>query len=109
MTKSRLARRLGLDGNPLRRRTDKMATALAALLVAMFLIGAPCLSAAAADWAGRTGVTGHWAEHSWRQVPTVLQRVAQVPATGELLDRSWVQAPQSAQYRRARAGETVVS
>jgi hypothetical protein len=44
MTVRRLARRLGLDGNPLRRRTDRTAVCFAALLLAMFLIGAPVLS-----------------------------------------------------------------
>ena len=48
MKRTRLARRLGLDGNPLRRRIDKIAACLAALLVAVFLIGAPMLSMAAA-------------------------------------------------------------
>jgi len=33
MNTTQLARRLGLDGNPLRRRTDKIAACLAALLV----------------------------------------------------------------------------
>ena len=44
MKRTRLARRLSLDRNPLRRRTDKIAAGLAALLVAVFLIGAPILS-----------------------------------------------------------------
>jgi hypothetical protein len=39
MTATRLARRLGLDRNPLRRRTDKIATCLAAALIAVFLAG----------------------------------------------------------------------
>ena len=47
-----LARKLGLDGNPLRRRTDKIAAWAAALLVAVFLIGAPLLSVAAARLGG---------------------------------------------------------
>ena len=55
MKTTRLARRLGLDGNPLRRRTDKIAACLAALLLAAFLIGAPVLSVAAVGWAGRPG------------------------------------------------------
>jgi len=57
ITTSRLARRLGLDGNPLRRRTDKIAARLAALLVAVFVVGAPMLSVAAVSWAGRTGAS----------------------------------------------------
>src|SRR5262249_18465072 len=39
--KPRPARRLGPDGNPLRRRTGKTAAGLAALLAAIFVIGAP--------------------------------------------------------------------
>jgi len=43
----RLARRLGLDANPLRRRTDKIATLVAAQLLLVFLVGAPLLAIAA--------------------------------------------------------------
>ena len=53
--KTWIARKLGPDGNPLRRRTDKIAAGAAALLLAVFLIGAPFLSVAAADWADRPG------------------------------------------------------
>ena len=58
MKTTRIARKLGLDGNPLRRRTDKIAACLAALLLAVFLIGAPFLSVAAAGWAGHPGPPG---------------------------------------------------
>jgi hypothetical protein len=51
MKTTRLARKLGMDGNPLRRRTDKIAACLAALLVALFLIGAALLPVAAVGWA----------------------------------------------------------
>jgi hypothetical protein len=68
MKTTRLARRLGLDGNPLRRRSDKIAAYLAALLVAVFLIGAPLLSVAAVGWTGRAEATGQQTERSWHQV-----------------------------------------
>jgi len=55
MKTTRLARRLGLDGNPLRRRTDKIEAWLATLTLVVFLTGAPVLSVAA----GRAWVTGH--------------------------------------------------
>jgi len=42
-----LSRRLGLDGNPLRGRIDKLAACMAALPMAVFLTGAPMLSVAA--------------------------------------------------------------
>jgi hypothetical protein len=74
-----IVRRLGLDGNPLRRRTDKIAARLAALLLAVFLIGAPCLSAAAVGWAGHHGAAELRATRSWHQVSAVLLRGASAP------------------------------
>jgi hypothetical protein len=86
MKTMRIARTLGLDGNPLRRRSDKIAARLAAVLLAVFLIGAPFLSVAAVGWAGH-----HWgaelrAERSWHQVSAILLQGAPAPAaTGRLL------------------------
>jgi hypothetical protein len=71
MNTPRLARRQGLDRNPLRRRTDKVAICLAVLL-AVFVIGAPVLSVAAARRVGRAAAAGQRAARSWRQVPAVL-------------------------------------
>ena len=64
MKTTRLARRLGLDGNPMRRHIDKIAAGLAALLVAVFLIGAPILSMALARRAGHAAATGQQATRS---------------------------------------------
>jgi hypothetical protein len=58
-----LARRLGLDGNPLRRRSDRIAIHLGILLLAVFLIGAPQLSVTAMAWAGHAGAAGPQAGH----------------------------------------------
>ena len=55
MKTTRLARRLGLDGNPLRRRTDKIEAWLAALTLVVFVTAAPVLSVAV----GHAWVTGH--------------------------------------------------
>jgi hypothetical protein len=103
-----LARRLGLDGNPLRRRTDKIAAWAAALLLAVFLIGAPLLSVAAIGWAGRAGATGQRAERSWRQVPAVLLQAPPVPAR-EMVGYSRVRAWWTAPDGRARTGQILVS
>ena len=81
MKTTRLARRLGLDGNPLRRRGDKTAACLAALLVVVFLIGAPLLSVAAIGWAGRAGPAGQQAGRSWQPVPAAPLLARPVPAT----------------------------
>jgi hypothetical protein len=72
MKATKLARRIGLDRNPLRRRTDRAGTCLAVLLAVVFLAGAPLLSAAAASWAARTAAAGQRAERSWHQVSAVL-------------------------------------
>ena len=109
MTSIRLARRLGLDQNPLRRRTDKIAAGLAGLLVAVFLAGAPVLAAAAAGWADRAGATGQQAARSWRQVPAVPPRAAPAPAAWERSGYSWVPARRTAPDERPRAGKSPVT
>jgi hypothetical protein len=110
MTATRLARRLGLDGNPLRRRTDKIAARLAALLLAMFLIGAPVLSVTAIGWAGRAGAAGQQAARSSHQVSAVLRQAAPAPSfSREALGFTLVQARWTAPDARARAGPIPVS
>ena len=109
MKTTRLARRLGLDGNPLRRRTDKIAAFLAALLVAVFLIGAPLLSVVAVGWAGRAGAVGQGAERSWLQVPAILLQAAPAPAAGQVLGYSRVPARWKAPDGRPRTGQIPLS
>ena len=94
MKTTRLARRLGLDGNPLRRRTDKIEACLAALTLVVFVTGAPVLSVAA----GRAWVM----EHSGRQVSAVLLRAA--PSVTGLVPARWI-APDG----RTRTGWIPVS
>jgi hypothetical protein len=103
-----LARKLGLDGNPLRRRTDKIAAWAVALLFAVFLAGAPLLSVAALGWAGRAGAAGQRAERSWRQVPAVLLQAPPAPAR-EVVGYSRVRARWTAPDGRARTGQILVS
>jgi hypothetical protein len=110
MKTRRLARRLGLDRNPLRRRTDKIGTCVAILLLTVFLIGAPLLSVAAAGWATRAGASGQRAERSWRQVSAILVRAsAPVISVGGVSGYSWVPARWTAPDGRARTGEIPVS
>ena len=106
----RLACRLGLDANPLRRRTDKIATLLAALLLLVFLAGAPLLAIAAYGWAGRVGAAEQRAERSWREVPAVLLKSVPAPnsfGTG-LFGYSWVPARWVAPNGQARSGRIPV-
>ena len=109
MTAPRIARRLGLDRNPLRRRTDKIAAWAVALLVAMFFIGAPVVSIVAVRLAGRAAAAQQQAARSWRQVPAVVQKAAPGPAPGDLSGYTWVPARWTAPDGRARAGQIPVS
>jgi hypothetical protein len=104
----RLKRRLGLDGNPLRRRTDKIAACLAVVLVAVFSIGALVVSMAAVSWVGRAAAAEQWAARSWRLVPAVAQRAAPAPAASQLNGHTWVPARWTAPDGQARAGQIPV-
>jgi hypothetical protein len=106
----RAARKLGLDGNPLRRRTDKIATWLMAQFLVVVLIGAPLFGIAAFTWAGRAGAAAQRAERSWREVPAVLLR--SVPAPDSFADGvfgySWVPARWTAPNGQVRSGDIPV-
>jgi hypothetical protein len=109
MTVSRIARTLGLDGNPLRRRTDKIAVCLAALLVAVFLIGVPVVSMAAIGAASRLAAAAQQGTGPWRQVSAVVQKATPAPPSWELAGYSWALARWTAPDGRARAGQIPVS
>ena len=106
----RLACRLGLDANPLRRRTDKIATSLAALLLLVFLVGAPLLAITAYGWAGRVGAAEQRAERSWHTVPATLLKAAPAPnsfASG-LFSYTRVPARWATPNGQARTGKIAV-
>jgi len=106
----RLACRLGLDANPLRRRTDKIATSLAALLLLVFLVGAPLLAITAYGWAGRVGAAEQRAERSWHTVPATLLKAVPAPnsfASG-LFSYTWVPARWAAPNGQARTGKIAI-
>lgn len=110
MKTTRIARKLGLDGNPLRRRTDKIAARLAALLLAVFLIGAPFLSVAAVGWMGHHGAAELRAERSWHQVSALLLQAAPTrTATGGVLGYYQVLARWTAPDGRPRTSRIPVS
>lgn len=104
-----LARRTGLDGNPLRRRTDKIAAGLTVLLLAVFLIAGPLLAAAAAGWAARATAADRHAQRSWHQVPAVLLHGASLSASfAGYTGYSWATARWTAPGGRARTGDIPV-
>ena len=69
---ARQARRLGLDRNPLRRRTDRIESSVAAGLLALFLVGAPLSGVLAGRWAQQGGLREQRAQLSWHQTSAVL-------------------------------------
>lgn len=106
----RLACRLGLDANPLRRRTDKIGTSLAALLLLVFLVGAPLLAITAYGWAGRIGAAEQRAERSWHTVPATLLKSVPAPnsfASG-LFSYTWAPARWAAPNGQARTGKIAI-
>jgi hypothetical protein len=106
----RLARKLGLETNPLRRRTDKIATWLMAQFLVVVLIGAPLFAIAAFTWAARANAAEQRAERSWREVPAVLLRSAPVPDSfaGGVFGYSWVPARWTAPNGHVRSGDIPV-
>ena len=54
---TRLARALGLDGNPLRRASDRAEAWIRIGLLAVFLIAGPLAAAGAGGWAYHSGIT----------------------------------------------------
>jgi hypothetical protein len=69
----RLARTLGWDRNPLRRRTDRIETVILTGLLGIFLIGAPVVAIMARHAALASGIQQQREERTWRQVPAVVQ------------------------------------
>jgi hypothetical protein len=56
--KARLARALGLDGNPLRRASDRAEAWIRAVLLVILLTAGPMAALAAGQWTARTAGTG---------------------------------------------------
>jgi len=102
----RFVRRLGLDNNPLRRRTDRIAACLGAGLLIAFLAGAPLLTMATIHWARQAGTAEQRAQHNWHRIDAVLLRSAPAPAAfaSGLYGGTWVPARWTAPDGRPRTG-----
>ncbi len=85
--KTQLARALGLDRNPLRRRADRLGTAIALGLSALFLICAPVLAVLAGRWTHDAGQAQQRAERSWHQVVAVTLQAA--PPSADQYAAQW--------------------
>lgn len=65
-----------MDRNPLRRRTDRIESAIRIVLVLAFLVGGPMLAAAVGRVTDASGLRQVRAERAWRQVDAVLTKPA---------------------------------
>lgn len=74
---SRLVRRWRPDRNPLRRRSDRVETAIVSVLVAAFCVGAPFAVHAVGGWTYATSLREQRAESAaWHQVRATVIRTA---------------------------------
>ncbi|HEV2450585.1 MAG TPA: hypothetical protein VGS62_01495 [Streptosporangiaceae bacterium] len=88
----RLAVRLGLDGNALRRRTDRIASCGAAVLLVAFLAGAPLLSVAGGGWTAHALAAQQRAGRGQHQVTAVLVQNAPYTVSAGWVVGSWAVA-----------------
>jgi hypothetical protein len=102
----RLARKLGLDHNPLRRRSDILAIRIFAGLLAVLLICGPLLAVGAFRWAAQAGAREQHQQQAWRQVTATLLR----PDSGDALAAAggWAQARWTAPDGQPRLGNVPV-
>ncbi len=77
----RRSRMFGWDGNPLRRRADRLEAGVLAGLIMALLIGAPIMVAIAGHWAQAAGMRALRAEATWTQVSATVQRSAPVQSS----------------------------
>jgi hypothetical protein len=88
-TWTRLHRRLGLDHNPLRRRSDLIEAWLLPGFVAALLILGPVVGIVAGHWASAQNAAAWQAQRSWHSVPAVLTQSAPGPAFPDGGANSW--------------------
>jgi hypothetical protein len=103
---TRLARTFGMDGNPLRRASDRAEAWIRAGLLVGFLIAGPIAALAAGQWAAQVGDAGSAAQS--HAVQAVLLRTAAAPAGRAVAVRGarvWVSARWEGAGGSTRTGE----
>lgn len=84
-----MARRLGFDHNPLRRRSDLIEAWLLPALVAVFLLLSPLLVGAASAWVHNENAATQQAQRSWHRVSAVLLQAVPGPLMSDNGTNSW--------------------
>src|SRR5215472_609248 len=100
----RLAVRLGLDGNSLRRRTDRIAVYGTVGLLVVFLVVAPILAISVGHWAYRWSMNQQQHQRSWREVTAVLLQKAPIDPGSYDASGSWTLARWTPPGGHARDG-----
>ena len=85
-----MARRLGFDHNPLRRRSDLIEAWLLPAVIAVFLIVSPLLVGAASAWVHNDNAATVQAERSWHRVTAVLLEAVPGPLMSDNGANTWV-------------------
>ncbi len=91
--RARLARRLGLDANPLRRASDRAEAWVRLWLLAVFLAGAPLAAIMATQWVHHAATIESVAQAGQRHaVRAVVQSASVFPPRTFGADQAWVRA-----------------
>ncbi len=85
----KLSRRLGIDGNPLRRGVDKIEVWLVPAAVAVFLALCPVVALGMSAWAHADNAAVARAQRSWQPVKGVLLKAAPGPAEADGGANTW--------------------
>jgi hypothetical protein len=108
--RARLARRLGLDANPLRRASDRAEAWVRLAVLAAFLAGAPLVATMAADWVHHAATTESVTEAGQRHaVRAVVQSSPVLPPRTFGIDQAWVRAQWETPGGDPRSGVIVAS
>ncbi len=86
----KLSRRLGTDGNPLRRGADKIEAWLTPVAIAVFLALCPVIALGMSAWVHADNAAAVRAEQSWHQVKGVLLKAAPGPAESDGGANTWL-------------------
>jgi hypothetical protein len=107
---ARIARWLGLDHNPLRRRSDRMQTFVMAVLLAAFAVGSPISVIAVSHIARTATVRAEQTQQGWRRVPAVLLQAS--PKSAGMYQSAtfaWVQAKWKAPNGTVHVGDVLAA
>lgn len=85
----KLSRRLGIDGNPMRRRADKIEAWLTPAAIAVFLALCPVVAIGISTWVHADNAAAKRAELTWHSVKAVLTRAAPGPAESDGGANTW--------------------